>query len=170
MAENHALEAMVERVRKEQTLYEAKASSRSSKAASLKKGGAYASYKVLPLACAGNSRDSFSNSSLGDDAPLCSSLSRTALVQLSCRGRLRALQGLVLRGTFDPQSRFRASWDMLLLLAVMYITILLPLQTGFEEDLGKATTDTLNHISAGLDVFFLLDIAVNFRTGTLVST
>ena len=71
MAENHALEAMVERVRKEQTLYEAKASSRSSKAASLKKGGAYASYKVLPLACAG---DSFSNSSLGDDAPLCSSL------------------------------------------------------------------------------------------------
>ena len=59
---------------------------------------------------------------------------------------------------------------MLLLLAVMYITILLPLQTGFEEDLGKATTDTLNHISAGLDVFFLLDIAVNFRTGTLVST
>jgi len=24
----------------------------------------------------------------------------------------------------------------------------------------------LNHISAGLDVFFLLDIAVNFRTGS----
>ena len=49
-------------------------------------------------------------------------------MHLSCRGRLRVLQGLVLRGTFNPQSRFRASWDMLLLLAVTYITIVLPLQ------------------------------------------
>mgnify|MGYP004171476285 CR=1 FL=1 len=30
-------------------------------------------------------------------------------MHLSCRGRLRVLQGLVLRGTFNPQSRFRAS-------------------------------------------------------------
>ena len=122
----------------------------------------------MPLACAA-SRDSFSASTLGaaDDAPPCSSLSRTALVQLSCRGRLRVLQGIVLRGTFNPQSRFRASWDMLLLLAVMYITVVLPLQAwpysrhshskcrhvhrdmhvGFEPDLDTATTNYLQQSS-----------------------
>jgi len=30
------------------------------------------------------------------------------------------------------QSRFRASWDMTLLLAVTYITVVLPLQVGLE--------------------------------------
>ena len=44
------------------------------------------------------------------------------------------------------------------------------MQVGFEPDLGGATTHTLNLVSAGLDVFFLLDIAVNFRTGAQRTT
>merc|ERR1740139_1778031 len=167
---------MVERVRKEQ----AKASSRSSKAVSLSKS-VYSSYKVVTLgdsslAPSSAHRSSTAWSSAEDEssgAGPCPCPRRwgggsPALLHESCRGRLRALQGVLLRGTFNPQSRFRASWDMTLLLAVMYITIVLPLQVGFEPDLGKAATDTLNQISAGLDIFFLLDIVINFRTGFYV--
>ena len=75
-----------------------------------------------------SARESFSAEQAADQCSWRGGGGRPAHAQRTCRGWLRLLQELVLRGTLDPQSRFRATWDMTLLLAVTYITIVLPLQ------------------------------------------
>ena len=176
LAENSHLEGMVERVRKEQ----AKAATRTTR----QQSSPAMAYRVMPSELAKS------------DAHAARGARVRQAKRGSLRGRVHAALLAPVQLTFDPQSRFRATWDMLLLLAIAYVAMALPLQArapratapsapsplephararrlalqlAFEEHiqdrLGQPVAAALLTVSAVLDVFFICDILVNFRTG-----
>jgi hypothetical protein len=60
-----------------------------------------------------------------------------------------------------PNSTFLTYWNAFLMMAVIYISIALPLRMGFtlNSSRGEDVLDVL------LDIFFLFDMVMNFRTG-----
>jgi hypothetical protein len=62
----------------------------------------------------------------------------------------------------DPRSRFRQSWDMMLALWVLYICWGVPFALGFS---WYKESDGQYALSVMLDIFFVSDIFLNFRTG-----
>lgn len=64
-------------------------------------------------------------------------------------------------GMLHPEGRFRIAWDLLMLTLLIYVAVLVPLATFF----------SIGHSSAHLvwdgfvDLAFLVDVALNFRTG-----
>jgi hypothetical protein len=62
---------------------------------------------------------------------------------------------------FHPHSRFLQCWNGLSATAVLYIAISLPLRMGFD----MSTSFFEKALDCCLDLFFLLDMALNFRTG-----
>ena len=60
-----------------------------------------------------------------------------------------------------PEGRFRITWNMLVAVILLYISLAVPLQIGFDVDPDGGWA-VFEHI---LDGFFLVDLCVNFRTG-----
>lgn len=63
-----------------------------------------------------------------------------------------------------PHSHFRFNWDLCVMVAITILMFSLPLQVAFEaaEDIMDSSFFPVNMV---LDVFFLMDIVINFRTG-----
>ena len=60
-----------------------------------------------------------------------------------------------------PQSPVRLGWDLMTLVLLMYIAIATPFQIGFSVD----ATGFLFWLEKLVDVFFISDLMLNFRTG-----
>ena len=64
---------------------------------------------------------------------------------------------------YTPESRFRRIWDALSVLFLNYVVWMVPLRVFFDVTVDALSTAWL--IELGVDIFFLLDIWFNFRTG-----
>lgn len=65
---------------------------------------------------------------------------------------------------FLPNQRFKKVWDFFVITFVMYNAIGLPLLLGFADQLLQPPAWTA--IDYCVDLFFLFDIGINFRTGS----
>lgn len=59
-------------------------------------------------------------------------------------------------------NKFRMNWDLLIIVLALYNCIMIPLGLAFSKDINDS--QTINIIERIVDVFFLLDIVLNFRT------
>ena len=78
--------------------------------------------------------------------------------------RQKNLRQSNIRCMLMPDSPFRLGWDAMSILLILYVSIALPYQVAFMMDyvnLGITISDFL------LDLFFLTDIVINFRTAIL---
>jgi hypothetical protein len=64
-----------------------------------------------------------------------------------------------------PLSAVRMSWDIFILSLCIYIAIALPLSLAWEDTLQQQTNDILSSIDVSMNIIFILDIILNFRTG-----
>jgi hypothetical protein len=64
---------------------------------------------------------------------------------------------------YTPESRFRRIWDALSVVFLNYVVWMVPLRVFFDVTVDALSTAWL--IELGVDIFFLLDIWFNFRTG-----
>ena len=62
---------------------------------------------------------------------------------------------------FRHAGTYRGLWDVLICLLLCYVAVYTPIDLGFEVDLGNGIA-TFEKI---VEVIFLVDIALNFRTG-----
>jgi CRP-like cAMP-binding protein len=63
----------------------------------------------------------------------------------------------------DPSTRFRAAWDVAVVTALLYNLVEIPIRVGFEFEAEPwSAADVFNLL---VDLFFLGDVIVNFRTG-----
>mmetsp|Transcript_15423 Transcript_15423/g.50692 ORF Transcript_15423/g.50692 Transcript_15423/m.50692 type:complete len:930 (-) Transcript_15423:50-2839(-) len=62
---------------------------------------------------------------------------------------------------FNPKSEFRARWDVCVILAIVYNCIVLPVRIAF----GDGKIGPLFIIDFIIDIFFIVDITINFQTG-----
>lgn len=60
----------------------------------------------------------------------------------------------------------RCRWDALCCLLVFYMSLALPVEIAFRGDSPNYTA--LSIIDKGFDLLFLVDVYVNFRTGSLL--
>ena len=65
----------------------------------------------------------------------------------------------------SPTSNFRVAWDMLIAIFLLYILLIEPLSLGFLEDRVMRWGTPLGVINRIVDVVFILDLMLNFRTG-----
>lgn len=63
----------------------------------------------------------------------------------------------------DPRTRWVQNWIRLLVVCLLYSTVMIPFQVGFDIE----ATGALLGIDTAVDVFFWLDIVLNFRLGFL---
>lgn len=66
------------------------------------------------------------------------------------------------RWTRDPDSDFSAFWDLTSVVLLLYVSVTVPLRAGFDImiDLWSANF----FVDAFVDVFFIIDLGLNFRT------
>lgn len=64
-----------------------------------------------------------------------------------------------------PDSHARVYWDLLAVVALVYIALVTPVRIGFEVESKAGSFDFI--FEQCLDLFFLMDIVLNFRTGYL---
>ena len=62
----------------------------------------------------------------------------------------------------DPDSRFSAVWDLTQVILLLYVTVTVPLRAGFEIDVALWSFGFF--IDALIDLYFVTDICLNFRT------
>ena len=62
-----------------------------------------------------------------------------------------------------PDSNFRQAWDIMQVLLLFWVSIFVPLRVGF--DMNVRTFLPLWWFELGIDVYFLIDIWLNFHTG-----
>ena len=62
-----------------------------------------------------------------------------------------------------PHSVFLKYWDGVLFFVVVYLSIYLPLRMGFDIETSKAS----NGFEVFLDIFFITDVCLRFRTGRI---
>ena len=67
-----------------------------------------------------------------------------------------------MRGIVLPWSRFRLVWDMVGFVLIAYTMVALPVQISFS--LNDATPPAVWALEFCMDLFFMSDIALNFRT------
>ncbi|MDC0510887.1 ion transporter [bacterium] len=64
---------------------------------------------------------------------------------------------------FDSSSAFRARWDIVQVVLLIYTAVVVPFRLGFDD--GKADpTSPFFIFETFIDVFFIVDIGLNFRT------
>lgn len=63
-----------------------------------------------------------------------------------------------------PLSTLKATWDLIIALLLIYIAISLPYIIGF----GVEATGIYSSVEGGVDVIFLMDCILNFRTGYML--
>lgn len=74
------------------------------------------------------------------------------------------------RCTILHYSPFKAIWDWLILILVIYTAIVTPYVAAFllgkdaKTRMGNLASDPLNIVDLVVDVLFILDILINFRT------
>ena len=61
----------------------------------------------------------------------------------------------------SPDSTIRASWDIALLISIVYQGIGLPMKVCFE----LYTTEFMYYLDIVIDIAFILDMILNFNTG-----
>jgi hypothetical protein len=64
-------------------------------------------------------------------------------------------------------SKYRLRWDIIIIILAIYNSITIPLAIAFKPDFLESVTVAV--LNAVIDLFFLVDIFVNFRT-TYIST
>jgi CRP-like cAMP-binding protein len=69
-----------------------------------------------------------------------------------------------------PHSPFRASWDLMIAFLLLYVALLLPFTTSWGPDLSEASQDVFSALDTGVDITFLVDVFLNFRTGFVDAT
>ena len=93
-----------------------------------------------------------------------SKVKNTLLVRMGSGRKTRQLdhQFNVLhhQGILHPQETIRVQWDIILTIAIIYSTIAVPYRIGFES----MATGSMKVFENCLDIFFFLDILVNFQT------
>ena len=67
----------------------------------------------------------------------------------------------------NPEKAFRKRWDIAQVVALVYVAVLVPVRTGFAElDSMELKPFHFNwFLDAFVDLYFIVDIFVNFRTG-----
>lgn len=71
----------------------------------------------------------------------------------------------VLFGVIHPNGRFRTMWNLVMTALILYSAVVVPMQLAFWNDFQSDGWRALNYV---IDVVFILDIIVNFRTGFIV--
>lgn len=71
------------------------------------------------------------------------------------------------RGIRDPDSLFSAAWDVIQVILLFYVSITVPLRAGFELHVELWTFAFFWDLM--VDVFFIVDIFLNFRTAFYTS-
>ena len=61
-----------------------------------------------------------------------------------------------------PDSTFSVNWDMAQVVALIYVAIFVPFNTGFDVDEELLTTAWFVDVS--VDLYFIMDLVLNFRT------
>ena len=70
----------------------------------------------------------------------------------------------------DPDSSFSQKWDLAQVVALLYVTVMVPMRSGFVDRLG----DSLVQVESGdvgwwtdliIDLYFFADLGLTFRTG-----
>eukprot|EP00929_Paragymnodinium_shiwhaense_P065045 TRINITY_DN32647_c0_g1_i1.p1 TRINITY_DN32647_c0_g1~~TRINITY_DN32647_c0_g1_i1.p1 ORF type:complete len:809 (-),score=172.40 TRINITY_DN32647_c0_g1_i1:207-2633(-) len=65
----------------------------------------------------------------------------------------------------SPDSRFRIIWDVSLTMLCFYLAISLPYFAAFGDYLEEGTNNAFDRFHFGVDMLFLIDVILNFRTG-----
>jgi len=65
------------------------------------------------------------------------------------------------RFILHPESQYRLFWDIVTALLVLILIWLIPFYIGF----NTWSSDTMNSLSVFMDVWFIFDVFLNFRTG-----
>jgi len=60
-----------------------------------------------------------------------------------------------------PNSSLRLAWDIWVMVLLIYVALMAPFRLGFNAD----ATGSLLYLEYGIDLNFILDIFINFRTG-----
>eukprot|EP00966_Prymnesium_polylepis_P213209 4938402-Prymnesium_polylepis.1 len=98
-----------------------------------------------------------------EEAPTGSGCLTTALYKCSRRAQIvsKALPML------HPNGLPRIAWNSLIMILVVASSITVPLQVAFETDMAMITgmPGVWDGLDTTFDILFLLDIAINFRTG-----
>ena len=63
---------------------------------------------------------------------------------------------------FDPNSNFRAKWDTTIMMFLLYYSFITPYEIAF---LNLAFPDPLAVVNYLIDLFFFVDLLINFNTG-----
>ena len=71
-------------------------------------------------------------------------------------------QGELSRWIRDPDSKFSQIWDLMQVVLLLYISVVVPIRAGFEE--GVVLWSTTFFIDAAIDIYFVCDLVLNFRT------
>ena len=74
----------------------------------------------------------------------------------------------LLRCFFKPDGAFRLKWDLLQVLLILWSAITLPFTLAFVEE-PPGPRETSFWFTALIDLFFIVDITLNFRTAIFVA-
>lgn len=66
---------------------------------------------------------------------------------------------------FYPDSNFRASIDCVSFMMILIVSLYIPVVFSFSID---TSTSNLKYLENIIDVFFLLEIMLNFNTGIII--
>jgi len=64
-----------------------------------------------------------------------------------------------------PDAPLRCAWDVLLAVLCVYVAFVLPFTMGFYDLMNERTAKSLNQFELAIDLTFLWDVCLNFRTG-----
>ena len=66
-------------------------------------------------------------------------------------------------GTISPEDTFRLTWNIVQAVILVYVAVVVPFRIGFDINLEPFTGGWW--FEAGVDLFFILDMGLNFFTG-----
>eukprot|EP00929_Paragymnodinium_shiwhaense_P076770 TRINITY_DN3951_c0_g1_i8.p1 TRINITY_DN3951_c0_g1~~TRINITY_DN3951_c0_g1_i8.p1 ORF type:complete len:778 (+),score=112.28 TRINITY_DN3951_c0_g1_i8:130-2463(+) len=67
-----------------------------------------------------------------------------------------------------PDSKFRCTFDAIIMAFCFYLVVSLPFLVAFDSYLSEGINSGLDALHFSIDVLFLLDLCLNFRTGMIV--
>lgn len=68
-------------------------------------------------------------------------------------------------GTLDPDSGKRYIWDFFLVFLLLYVAVAIPIRLAFDQTVALGSAEF--YIDMLVDIFFLIDIVLNFRTAII---
>ena len=71
-----------------------------------------------------------------------------------------------------PDGRFRSGWNVVIAALICFCAIGVPLEIAYESsmraELGEQGWQAWEHFNLSVDIIFIVDICLNFRTGFLI--